>query len=186
MKQKQLKLNDQTIRKSEPALPILSGIIFVLITGSLAHFLYDWTGKNKFVGLFTPVNESVWEHMKLLFFPMLVYSLFILCRHRDSHRCMFSSLLFGLLSGTFLIPILFYTYTFLIGRDIFILDIGIFIITVLIAFLLSRKVSLSCSLRPYALFLCCLTGIFLLCFIVFTCRPPKLKIFEVPTFPAAK
>ena len=39
------------------------GIVFVLITGSLAHFVYDWSGKNHIVGLFTPINESVWEHM---------------------------------------------------------------------------------------------------------------------------
>lgn len=45
------------------------GILFVLITGSVSHFLYDWTGKNPVVGLFTPANESIWEHMKLLFFP---------------------------------------------------------------------------------------------------------------------
>ena len=46
------------------------GVFFVLAAGSLAHFLYDWTGSNAIAGLFVPVNESVWEHMKLLFFPM--------------------------------------------------------------------------------------------------------------------
>lgn len=35
------------------------GILFVLTTGTLAHFLYDWTGNNTVVGLFTPVNESI-------------------------------------------------------------------------------------------------------------------------------
>lgn len=49
------------------------GVFFVLAAGSLAHFLYDWTGSNAIAGLFVPVNESVWEHMKLLFFPMLLY-----------------------------------------------------------------------------------------------------------------
>lgn len=54
------------------------GIIFVLITGTFAHFLYDWTENNHIVGFFTPINESIWEHMKLLFFPMLIYSVFII------------------------------------------------------------------------------------------------------------
>ena len=35
--------------------------------------MYDWSGQMWFVGLFVPVNESTWEHMKLLFVPMLIY-----------------------------------------------------------------------------------------------------------------
>ena len=70
------------------------GIVFVLITGSLAHFVYDWSGKNHIVGLFTPINESVWEHMKLLFFPMLIYSLVMLLRYRKKYSCISSALCF--------------------------------------------------------------------------------------------
>lgn len=45
------------------------GIIFVLVLGTIFHFLYEWTENNFVVGLFAPINESVWEHMKLVFFP---------------------------------------------------------------------------------------------------------------------
>ena len=51
------------------------GILFVLVAGTLAHFLYDWTGRNPVAGLFAPVSESIWEHMKLVFFPSVLYSL---------------------------------------------------------------------------------------------------------------
>ncbi len=54
----------------------LSGILFTSILGTLSHFLYGWSGSRVLVGLFAPVNESVWEHMKLLFFPMLLYFVF--------------------------------------------------------------------------------------------------------------
>ena len=50
---------------------ILAAIV-VFVLGTLAHFVYDWSGQNSFIGLLTPVNESTWEHMKLLFFPMLI------------------------------------------------------------------------------------------------------------------
>ena len=49
------------------------GFFFVLILGTLFHFLYEWTNQCYIVGFFAPVSESVWEHMKLLFFPMLLY-----------------------------------------------------------------------------------------------------------------
>ena len=43
------------------------------IIGVLSHFVYEWSGENAFVGLFFPVNESIWEHLKLIFYPALIY-----------------------------------------------------------------------------------------------------------------
>lgn len=45
--------------------------IFVCIAGTLLHFTYEIFGKNNFIASFSAVNESVWEHLKLLFFPLL-------------------------------------------------------------------------------------------------------------------
>ena len=61
------------------------GILFVIITGTLSHFFYDWSGNSRIAGFVTPVNESVWEHMKLLFFPMLLYALFMIFRLREEY-----------------------------------------------------------------------------------------------------
>lgn len=80
------------------------GIIFVMLTGTLSHFLYDWSGQNPVVGLFTPVNESIWEHMKLLFFPMLLYSLIMILKYRRQYPHIASALFFGLIAGTILNP----------------------------------------------------------------------------------
>lgn len=156
------------------------GIIFVLITGTLAHFLYDWSGNNYIVGLFTPINESIWEHMKLLFFPMLIYSFFIILKFQKTYSCVASSLFFGILIGTLLIPIFFYAYTSILGKDIFILDIGTFILSIIIAFWLSYKLTLSCKLKPYTHLLCGLICIFFISFMFFTHNPPETRIFENP------
>ena len=51
----------------------LVGAIFVGIFGALSHFFYEWSGENKIVGIFFPVNESTWEHLKLAIFPTIVY-----------------------------------------------------------------------------------------------------------------
>ena len=159
----------------------IAGIIFVLVTGSLAHFLYDWIGKNAITGLFTPVNESVWEHIKLLFFPMLLYSFFMIYKLKNEYPCIISSLCFGILAGAFFIPVLFYTYTFLLGKDIFILDIAVFILSTMIAFGLSYGLTLSCTLKPYTLLLCSLTAVLFACFVIFTSHPPNHKLFQDPS-----
>ncbi|MDE6432759.1 MAG: hypothetical protein K2L07_00845 [Lachnospiraceae bacterium] len=156
------------------------GIIFVLITGTLAHFLYDWSGNNYIVGLFTPINESIWEHMKLIFFPMLMYSLFIIFKFKETYPCITSALCFGILAGTLLIPLFFYAYTSVLGKDLFILDIGIFILSIIIAFWLSYKLTLSYRLEPYTLLLCLLVCVLFICFILFTYHPPSARIFQVP------
>ena len=52
---------------------VVLGFFVISIVGTLFHFVYDWCGQVWFVGLFVPVNESTWEHMKLLFIPMLIY-----------------------------------------------------------------------------------------------------------------
>ena len=48
-------------------------IIFAL--SILSHFIYKWIPNDIFSILF-PVNESIWEHMKLLVTPVLIFSLF--------------------------------------------------------------------------------------------------------------
>lgn len=164
------------------------GIIFVLITGTLAHFLYDWTGNNPIVGLLTPINESIWEHMKLLFFPMLLYSLIMILKFQPKYSCITSALCFGILVGAFLIPLFYYAYTSILSRNFFILDISIFILSIVIAFLLSYRLTLSCRLESYTLLLCIMVCILFVCFLVFTYHPPNATIFQDPTithpFPA--
>lgn len=46
--------------------------IFAIILGAILHFTYEWSGNNAFVGTFSSINESTWEHLKLAFFPMLI------------------------------------------------------------------------------------------------------------------
>ena len=157
------------------------GILFVMLTGTLAHFLYDWSGKHGVVGLFSPVNESVWEHMKLLFFPMLLYSLFLIGRLKGDFPCLPSSLWAGLLAGTLAIPLLYYGYTCILGRDVFLLDLGIFLLSVLIAFRIACRLALSCKGKPYGILLGCFVCILLACFLWFTYHPPKAGLFTDPT-----
>ena len=153
------------------------GAIFVSITGTLSHFLYSWTGENFFVGLFSPVSESVWEHMKLLFFPMLLFSLFMAGKLKNRYPCVISALCFGILAGTVCIPTLFYAYTFAAGKSIFILDLAIFLFSTITAFFLAYQLTLSCRMQAYTAVLCILVCALFACFIVFTYHPPSFGMF---------
>lgn len=157
------------------------GIVFVIIMGSLFHFLYDWSGHNHIVGLFTPVNESVWEHMKLLFFPMLFYSLIMILQFRKKYPYIASSLFFGVLTGTLLIPLFYYAYTCILGRNFLILDIGIFILSIVISFWLTYKLTLSHRLKSHTFVLGLSVCVLWDCFLLFTYHAPNSVIFQDPT-----
>ena len=157
------------------------GIVFVIIAGSLFHFLYDWSGHSHIVGLFTPVNESIWEHMKLLFFPMLLYSILMILKFKKQYPHITSALLFGILSGTLLIPFFYYTYTSILGKNYFVLDISVFILSIVFSFWLTYKLTLSHRLEGYTPVLGLTVCVLLICFLFFTYHAPNGTIFQDPT-----
>lgn len=154
------------------------GILFCLILGSLSHFFYSWTLSNPIVGIFCPVSESAWEHMKLVFFPVLLYSgiLCLLCQ--KELPALFSSCLAGTLAGTLFIPVFFYTYTGILGYHLLGLDILTFILAVLLSFFLLYRLAASSKIRRLFPVLLFLTLLFILAFFLFTFYPPKLEIFS--------
>ena len=158
------------------------GTFFVLITGTLSHFIYEWSGNNFIVGFFFPVNESTWEHMKLVFFPMFLFSIFMFKRLNGNHSHILQSLSLGILIGTFLIPVLFYTYTGIIGRHFMVMDIIIFVIGVLVGFYINCHIvnNHNDSGKSYKLFGCLIFSITALLFFVFTFIPPQINLFLDP------
>ena len=87
----------------------LFGFALTSLGGTLLHFLYEWTGGSVLVAPFSGVNESTWEHMKLLFFPMLIFAVVEGLFFREWQGFWWMKL-YGILFGLILIPVLFYTY----------------------------------------------------------------------------
>lgn len=163
----------------------LGGILFVTVTGTLAHFVYEWSGNNFIAGLFFPVSESVWEHMKLGFFPMLAYSCYMNRKLKEDYPCVTTALLFGTLVSAFLIPVIFYTYSGILGQNYLALDIGTFVLSVVLAFGAVYRLTLTsrlkaCWLKSGTRLLGLLVLLLMVCFWVFTCYPPPLGIFRSP------
>ncbi|MCI5621370.1 MAG: DUF6512 family protein [Lachnospiraceae bacterium] len=159
----------------------IAGVLFVMILGTLSHFFYEWSGLNIIVGLFSPVNESTWEHMKLCFFPMLVYSTFMNRKLKSDFPCITSALLTGILLATFLIPVIFYTYSGILGRTWMPLDITTFFLSVWLAFATVYRLTLSCKADSWTPFLKALVIIIAMCFFIFTYFAPGIGLFAPPS-----
>ena len=160
---------------------ILPGIIFVSLIGTLFHFVYGWSGNNVIIGLFTPVNESIWEHTKLIFFPMMIYSLFFSKKTIKQFPCITSAMIIGSIIGISLIISLFYTYSGIIGFNIALVDILIFYISVVIAFLFVYKKAISCKTDKCKTLLIILQIIMICLYVIFTFSPLNIPLFISPT-----
>ena len=155
----------------------LIGFIFTVVIGSLMHFVYDWTGENAIVGVIAPINESTWEHLKLLFYPSAIFSAaaYLLTKTEKNYLTVKA---FSILAGMLSIVIIFYTYTGIIGRNFLWADILTFIIGAAVVYYMSEKKlkNLQTGNVPGIIVL---LGMILL-FILFTFNPPSIGLFEDP------
>lgn len=111
----------------------LLGAICTIVLGSLLHFTYDWSGENPLVGAFSAMNESVWEHMKLLFVPLFLGGLLQWAFLGSAYPNFLAARGAATLLGLLLIPTLYYTYTGIFGTHVLWADVGLFIVSALAA-----------------------------------------------------
>ena len=159
----------------------IAGFLFTSVAGTLLHFLFDWTGGNPVAGLFSAVNESIWEHMKLLFYPMV---LFALVEYRSWGKdisvfwCVKGK---GILLGIVLIPVLYYTYSgiLVVSADWF--NITIFFLAAGIAFRWDTKAFQNDT--PCRIPSRMAVGLLILLALIFTLLtflPPEVPFFRDP------
>ena len=158
----------------------LLGFAVTSITGTILHFLYDWLGGAIWVAPFSGVNESTWEPMKLIFWPMLLFAVVqsFFFKDRENFWCI---KLRGILLGLILIPTLFYTYNGVIGKSPDWINIAIFFISAAAAYIYEARLFLKDQLRCKSpkIALAALSSIAAL-FVLFTFRTPELGIFRDP------
>ena len=158
----------------------LMGFAVTSFLGTVLHFLYDWLGGAVWIAPLSGVNESTWEHMKLLFWPMLLYAIVqsFFFRNREDFWCV---KLRGTLLGLGLIPVLFYTYNGVFGKSPDWINITIFYITALLVFLFEwwsfKNDRLPCKYPQLAFAAICLIGVL---FVAFTFAPPQVPLFQDP------
>lgn len=118
-----------------------AGCVFTLIFGTLLHFLYDWSGKNWVVGIFAPINESVWEHLKLIFYPTLIFSFVEYYFLRKEAKVFFTAKSLSLVLAMVMTVCAFYGYTAVTVRNYLWADITIFAVSVIAAYIFSCRCS---------------------------------------------
>lgn len=169
------KVKESKLIKAEIIVTVIS-----LLLGTLLHFAYEGLGENFIIGTFSAVNESVWEHLKLIFYPMLITAIIQYFFVKKITHNYVEAKTIGIFAAISFTVISFYTYTGIIGTNFLFLDILIFIISIIlgewIAYKLMKREEESTTTTKI------LAGIILVfllfCFIMFTYFPPEVNLFR--------
>ena len=158
----------------------LFGFGVAALGGTILHFLYDWLGKGVWIAPFSGVNESTWEHMKLLFWPSFLFAI-VQSFFFSDQKNFWCIKVRGILLGLGLIPVLFYTYNGIFGRSPDWVNVSIFYVTTASAFLLEwwlfKQDAMLCKWPWLPFIVICAIGI---SFVIFTFAPPHIPLFRDP------
>lgn len=145
---------------------------------SVATFHLRMVGSNRIVGLFSAVNESTWEHLKLLFFPMLLLALIeLFFFHEKMPANYLWARTLGILSGMIFIVAVFYTLNGILGKNYDWINIVLYFAGVIFALFVENDVYRNGKAENLILssaILLLLTA----AFFTFTEYPPQLGIFR--------
>ena len=158
------------------------GTVFIILFGTLLHFTYECSGNNTIVGIFSAVNESTWEHLKLLFWPAFIFSIIEYLFIGKDYNNYITAKAISFYVGLLLIVSLFYTYTGIVGDNCLIMDVSIFIISVIISQYIGYKITTSNSDVSMEVNIIAIIAIVLLvlAFVIFTFSPPRIPLFKDP------
>ena len=157
--------------------------IGLVISGTLLHFAFDFFDRNTLVGAFTPVNESIWEHLKLIMFPSIFFGISEYLCYGKNYDGFISAKSMSTIIGMLFIIISYYTISGITGRDLGAVNIIIFIaaaaITSYLTYYFTVHKTFSSNDNLTIVLICSITLLVLL-FIYFTFNPPHLELFRDP------
>jgi hypothetical protein len=161
------------------------GILFIVLLGALLHFTFELSGGWRPLGIISAVNESVWEHLKLVFWPALIWSIveffFVRRQSQDARPNFMFAKAIGAWLMTLVIVVIFYSYTAFTGDSILVVDLSSFVIAILIGQIVSYKLWTCLKVsRVFNLFGWAMLIIGVVLFAVFTFFPPVAGIFQDP------
>ncbi len=160
----------------------LIAFLFIGAVGAISHFIYEWSGYNHIIGYFVSINESTWEHLKLLFFPTVIFSFgeyFFVKREIKNY---IPSVVISLCVCMISIITLFYTYKGFLGFNVDFINILTFYISLIIMLIVKSKLIETEKFKGenYALIFLTIGFLIALLFVFFTYNPPALGVFFPP------
>ena len=155
-------------------------IFVILIFCFITHFLYD-VFPSFLTSLFFPVNESIWEHMKMLVSSILIWEVilyFIFKKNNYYFENFFLNVLCTCLCGVFIFLIIYFPLYFIFGHSFFINVILLFVsifFSVNVGFSILNKYNYNLEFFSFIAII-----VIVIMFGIFTYYPPQNNLFIDP------
>lgn len=157
------------------------GFLFLIIIGTLWHFAFNFSGGSTLIGAFAPVNESVWEHLKLISFPIIPITALEFIIYGKDHDGFFAAKIISAFLGMIFIVMGYYTYVGMARNNSLLADVTLFIaasaISSFLPCILMKRTSL--KQKDSIIWLTIFTVLVIL-FMYFTFNPPMFELFRDP------
>jgi len=149
--------------------------VFAALLGSAMHFLYELLPSVP-TAVLAPVNESPWEHLKLLFYPTLLAA-FYLTRTARCKACTWSAFFLVLLAMPAFLLSVYYVLVYF-GLDSTVVDIGLYFLTMFLGFFAAYRLKDSTRIEKYGGYLLMLVILYGSALVLFSFAAPDLPIFQ--------
>jgi hypothetical protein len=157
------------------------GIVLIFLMGSALHFVFEWSGHWRPLAWVAPVNESTWEHFKLGFWPGLLFALVEYRVIKGSVNNFWVGKSLGLFSMPIVVAALFYGYTAVLGENYLVVDILIFLLSVVVGQLISYKVLTAAEMNAVVRRIAVVGLVIMMAaFSLFSYSPPRIFLFKDP------
>ena len=157
------------------------GVLFTFCAAVVLHFSYQFSDGAVWTILFGAVNESVWEHIKILALPYLFWAFIERCLVQVPLRRLIVAKTAGLYFIAAATALGYFAYTGIAGHSILFVDIFCSFLWIALAHWISCRLTQSTrqmegyfTIASFALLL------FIAMCLVFTVNPPHIKLFEDP------
>ncbi len=166
-------------RKAEKTL--FFSFLVSIILGTLLHFAFEFAGRSTIVGAFAPVNESIWEHLKLVLIPSIIMSIPEYLIFGKAYKGYFGAKGFATLIGMLFVLCGYYTYSGIVGTNYFLCDIILFILATGLTSILTYLFLTKCNFgeRESIIGIMLITSLMIM-FMYFTFDPPMIELFRDP------
>jgi hypothetical protein len=158
---------------------LLISFFIISIFGTLVHFTHNWFKNGLVLHFFSAVNESTWEHMKMLVAPTILVAVFQILV-TDNHINILNGILALLVIEVISIPILFEIAKIFSKKVHLAITISIFYISIFLGLLCEYMVIKNVILLVPEWLALVIFCFIVACFGIFTFYTPRLGIFKDP------
>lgn len=153
--------------------------LFVTVAGFVSHFLYGVFDNSHIAGYFFPVNESVWEHLKLIYWPALLFMTAEYISYGKGISDFFAVKATALFCTLIFTVVFFYTYTGILGFNMLFVDVAVFFAATILYTYISAKLMCDMTsgnaeenIKGVAILV-----LLALCFVFWSYNPPDIALF---------